>query len=88
MMWASPACAMALPLAALKELRRQRVKAQHDSLSRLLAGDLSSFKGSPDYLGVTLTPLGVRKGKCESCGSREFKQHHGQTVCAYCRSGA
>jgi hypothetical protein len=30
----------------------------------------------------------VRPNKCESCGSREFKQHHGQTVCAYCRSGA
>lgn len=26
--------------------------------------------------------------KCASCGSREFKEHGGQTVCAYCRSGA
>lgn len=26
--------------------------------------------------------------KCESCGSREFRDHHGQTVCAYCRGGA
>lgn len=25
-------------------------------------------------------------GKCAGCGSREFKEHGGQMVCAYCRS--
>lgn len=24
--------------------------------------------------------------KCESCGSREFVEHHGHTICSYCRS--
>jgi hypothetical protein len=24
--------------------------------------------------------------KCASCGSREFIEHGGQTVCSYCRS--
>jgi hypothetical protein len=34
------------------------------------------------------TPIIQRRSKCDSCGSREFKEHHGQTVCSYCRSGA
>jgi len=24
-------------------------------------------------------------GKCACCGSREFRPHHGRSVCAYCR---
>lgn len=30
----------------------------------------------------------ITRHKCDSCGSREFVEHHGQSVCAYCRSGA
>lgn len=30
----------------------------------------------------------IRAGKCPSCGSREFVEHRGQTVCSYCRGGA
>lgn len=29
-----------------------------------------------------------RRAKCESCGSREFKEHDGQMVCSYCRGVA
>lgn len=39
------------------------------------------------YCDAKRTPA-KRHAKCESCGSREFREHHGQTVCAYCRSGA
>ena len=28
----------------------------------------------------------VGSGKCQSCHSREFRQHHGRRVCSYCRS--
>lgn len=39
---------------------------------------------------ASLSRLGARarRDKCASCGSREFRDHHGQTVCAYCRSVA
>lgn len=25
--------------------------------------------------------------KCPCCGSREYRQHNGVRICAYCRSG-
>lgn len=27
-----------------------------------------------------------RPSRCDCCGSREFRQHHGRHVCAYCRT--
>lgn len=39
-------------------------------------------------LEYRLPPRMSHPSKCESCGSREFKEHHGETICSYCRSGA
>ena len=33
-------------------------------------------------------PKAPRPGRCVSCGSSEFVEHRGQTVCAYCRGAS
>lgn len=33
-----------------------------------------------------ITRKGAKTDKCPCCGSREFRQHAGRSVCAYCRS--
>ena len=37
--------------------------------------------------GLTKRPT-TRRGKCDSCGSSEFRERGGQTVCSYCRGAA
>lgn len=32
-------------------------------------------------------PYKPKPTKCPSCGSREYVEHRGQRVCAFCRSG-
>jgi len=30
----------------------------------------------------------VALGKCQSCGSREYQNHHGKHICSFCRNEA
>jgi len=37
--------------------------------------------------GVTAYPMGkTARGKCPCCGSNQWQQHKGRTICSYCRS--
>lgn len=57
-----------------------RASAQQAAIERQYLANLQSLMPRRASL--------VRPGKCDSCGSREFREHHGQTVCSYCRSTA
>lgn len=67
-----------------QEMQKQALAMQFATLSALAGGDYSSF-GGPNPTNQRAAP---RRTKCDSCGSREFKEHHGQSVCIYCRSTA
>jgi hypothetical protein len=68
--------ALASYLATHNALRRERER--RDELKRLRLLGLPPFRA--------LIPR--HPDKCACCGSREFKSHHEQQVCAYCRSVA
>lgn len=57
----------------LKQIRLQR---KHEQLTGMYMLELGKALSTP------------RRSKCASCGSREFKEHHGETVCSYCRCEA
>lgn len=65
------------------EAQRRYFENYRDSLMQLVP----DTRPSP-YRRAPVTPAITRPTKCESCGSREFKQHGGQTVCVYCRGAA
>lgn len=73
MIWIVPATTHETEIAALRESRP-------DGFVLTTDGACLSW--------VQLSEPVARPSKCESCGSREFKEHGGQSVCAYCRSGA
>lgn len=54
--------------------------------SEALAAQIRMLKQSQDDTGITVMAAGEPRSKCPSCGSREFRQHAGRSVCSYCRS--
>lgn len=57
--------------------------------------DVTTIDSSaPRYIAGGVTTINEARGhqapagKCSSCGSRQFVQHHGRSVCTYCRSAA
>ena len=80
-------------LAAHGATQRELGEANLFRLKALMDNGHSHYRDALDYQN-SLTGLQPRKpaprprAKCDSCGSREFREHNGHTVCAYCRGGA
>lgn len=86
---------MKMALAA-NELQRQQYETYRNNLMALAEGSIPPVGGEAGKFLMTdgecmrweSLPEPIRITKCTSCGSREFKEHHGQRVCIYCRSNA
>lgn len=62
-------------------------------VSAALAADLAALEpggilctDGVELKWVPMPALHTTQSKCECCGSREFRHHHGVRICAYCRS--
>ncbi len=79
--------AEAFGMVAQVESDRQRAKARQmaqrhaaDMQLQIYRNILGTNVGNQSF-AVVAKP----RSKCESCGSREFEQRHGESVCVYCR---
>jgi hypothetical protein len=81
--WSSHLQAMEAERRAQEEaaLLFQSVQYQQERLMALSTDGTSCF-------WIDQPELAHTRDKCDGCGSREFKRHHGQSVCVYCRSTA
>lgn len=56
-----------------------------EQLANSRPGGIIPVNSPYDFAALVSRPL---RDKCASCGSREFREHHGQSVCTYCRGTA
>jgi hypothetical protein len=71
-MFSSVATIMAAHLAMLDSKRKMSM---HENKVLRMSSE------SPRWESIT-----PKQDRCNSCGSREFKDHEGRTICTYCRS--
>lgn len=57
------------------------------ALSGMLSQHASNRAALRSAVYTPAKPVVTAAGKCECCGSREFREHNDRLICLYCRSG-
>jgi len=86
MVWGAIAAVYGAALAQAEAKAKTRETNTEAILAMYNAQRQAALEGRLKILNQQANVKMVGSGKCQSCHSREFRQHHGRRVCSYCRS--